>query len=82
MLSLGLNDKNGQELFAGDKVQIVNGRHSGAILYKIRAYPRAFTIEGNLSEKAEDTRTIHIACRKVLRLMPSGARRRVGGNAC
>ncbi len=68
MVSLGLNDKNGQELFADETVQIVNGAKAGKALYKIRAAAKAYTIEGNLSTRPDDPQPFQISCKKVMRL--------------
>lgn len=69
MISLGMKDKNGQELFADETVQIVNGANAGKELYKIRAAARAYTIEGNLSTKPDDPQPFQISSRKVMRLL-------------
>ena len=68
MGSLNLKDKVGAELFAGDKVQIVNGAKSGTILYKIQASRKPFTIEGCLNEKDEKLGIVVIETKKVRKI--------------
>jgi hypothetical protein len=71
MVTLGLKDKNDQELFAGDTVQIVNGANAGKTLYQIRAAAKSYTIEGNLSANPKDQRPLQVSCKKVMRLTKS-----------
>jgi hypothetical protein len=70
MVSLEIKDKNGQELFAGDTVQIVNGADAGKTLYNIRASKKEFYIEGFLDAKDEKS-MVHIMCKKIMRLTKS-----------
>lgn len=72
LISIGLTDKNNKELFAGDKVQIVNGANAGKILYKIRAAAKAYTVEGDLSNDAKDPRPLQVSCKKIIRLTQQG----------
>lgn len=68
MASLGLKDKIGQELFAGDKVQIVNGATSGTVIYKIQAAGKPYTVVGNLNEKDGKMGTLEVAAKKVRKI--------------
>lgn len=68
MASLGLKDKIGQELFAGDRVQIVNGAKAGTVLHKIRVVGKPYTIEGDLDEKDPAKGSLEIANKKVRRM--------------
>jgi hypothetical protein len=68
MASLGMKDKNYQELFAGDKVQIVNGANAGKALHKIRAAGRPYYIVGDLGTGTKAPVPVEISCKKVMRL--------------
>lgn len=66
--SLGFRDKNGQELFAGDRVQIVNGAKAGTVIHNITAAAKPFTNSGGVHLKDGRKDPLEIVAKKVIKL--------------
>lgn len=73
-LTLGLKDKYGEELFAGDSVQIVKGAKSGSVLHDIKAVPKVYTIVGEVLTKDGRKESIQVAAKKVMKVKAEGTR--------
>lgn len=68
MPKLGMRDKAGEDLSAGDTVQVVNGANSGKVLYKIRAAGKPYAIVGDLSKEPAKSETIEVLSKKVRKI--------------
>jgi len=66
---LPLRDKIGNELKAGDKVQIVNGAHAGKVIYKIKIGEKPYTIRGQVDAKDETRGVIETISKKVRKIV-------------
>ncbi len=68
MISLRMKDKKGQELFEGDRVQVVNGAQSGQILTQIKAAAKPFTLVGTVKGPDGKATSVEVVAKKVLKL--------------
>ena len=68
MQPIGMKDKARKHLYAGDKVQIVNGPNSGTVIYKIRASNQPYTIVGDLNPKDSKLGSLEVLSKKVIKL--------------